>query len=1010
MLEKLRFYLRHSINDLRVNGQRTLFALLCIAAGVAAIVSLQTLGVMIEDTLTGSVQESNRGDIRVEPGSASRGRSADDEDALVAPGDDEFTTDKFTMAGVERIREWLDERFDGEAALTYRQPFDSMTSGVSVSIPDKSNKPFVIGIVVETDIYPFYGEVQDDDGRPLSELINAPTDVVFSQNLADELDAEVGDIVQISGASEDFTLRGIVPTSAEGGFEETSLLGALLGYYYLDVSAVSLFPDIEPGADVLYIRLPDPDEADRTATRLRGAFFGVETTTTTQIREQNTQVADAVNQLVVVMGLVSLLIGGIGIVNTMLVVVSRRTTEIAVLKTVGLEGEQITLLFMVESVLMGLLGSLLGVVLGWAATFLLKGGAEAFLAQSLTFRLALEPAVTGIIVGMLVTTIFGFLPTIAAGQVRPNLVLRPSDTVVPRAGRLRSFVVVLVVMLALSAVAQGLIGDLLATGQTIGESRDDSLRGRRTTEDVVELPEALEDLDMIQIATGGIGAFLGLLMAIPMLIGGIGAGWTRGNPLLRILRWLGILALPVLIGLFGVAVPALLLMFVTFIIVGILYLILLLLIWLVGRFFPTFRFVDLKLALRSMLSTKGRAASTLLALVVGVFTLSLLTMLADSITNLFERVLIDETGGNVIVLAAGSRDGLDRVEERLDSVEGVNSYAAVATYSTELISIKDVSADRTLTRGALQSRIRAGEGDEWGLYTFNEVDARGLGSNLPDVKFLAGRQLDPSDTGPWDPDAGEYPPIVISIWPSTKDLGIEPGDLITFNVHGAQSIFGGSQPRSERVTFRIAGMVDRTGSQVSVNFSATNYAPQSAFPDALTPNRVSAIVDVDEDQIGALRRELSHVPGVFVLETRFLNDLINRIIDQFTSFPILVAALALFTGGVVIANSVALSTLERRREIGIMKAVGLQRERVLGMLLLEYGLMGFIGGLIGVGIGATILLLIFTVGMGGELGTAVPWGTALMLMGLCVVIALVAAILTAWGASGEKPLNILRYE
>ena len=71
-----------------------------------------------------------------------------------------------------------------------------------------------------------------------------------------------------------------------------------------------------------------------------------------------------------------------------------------------------------------------------------------------------------------------------------------------------------------------------------------------------------------------------------------------------------------------------------------------------------------------------------------------------------------------------------------------------------------------------------------------------------------------------------------------------------------------------------------------------------------------------------------------------LNDLINRVIDQFTSFPILVAALALVVGGIVIANSVALSTLERRREIGIMKAVGLQRERVLGMLLLENGLMG----------------------------------------------------------------------
>src|SRR5215813_11598826 len=66
MIEKLNFYFRHSLNDLRVNGQRTFFALLCIAAGVAAIVSLQTVAVMIGDTLEGNLQATNRGDIRVE--------------------------------------------------------------------------------------------------------------------------------------------------------------------------------------------------------------------------------------------------------------------------------------------------------------------------------------------------------------------------------------------------------------------------------------------------------------------------------------------------------------------------------------------------------------------------------------------------------------------------------------------------------------------------------------------------------------------------------------------------------------------------------------------------------------------------------------------------------------------------------------------------------------------------------------------------------------------------------
>jgi putative ABC transport system permease protein len=120
----------------------------------------------------------------------------------------------------------------------------------------------------------------------------------------------------------------------------------------------------------------------------------------------------------------------------------------------------------------------------------------------------------------------------------------------------------------------------------------------------------------------------------------------------------------------------------------------------------------------------------------------------------------------------------------------------------------------------------------------------------------------------------------------------------------------------------------------------------------------------------------------------------------------MVALLGLVVGGVVIANSVALTTMERRREIAVMKSVGLQRERVLGMLLLENGILGFIGGLLGVGI--SLLALIILLAVGG--GLVIPYGTALLLMLLCVLVALIAAGTTAWGASGEKPLNVLRYE
>ncbi|NTU65779.1 MAG: hypothetical protein HGB05_20840, partial [Chloroflexi bacterium] len=64
-------------------------------------------------------------------------------------------------------------------------------------------------------------------------------------------------------------------------------------------------------------------------------------------------------------------------------------------------------------------------------------------------------------------------------------------------------------------------------------------------------------------------------------------------------------------------------------------------VWLLGRLIQRVAFVDLKIAMRGMLATKGRGASTLVALVIGIFTLSVITMLVDSITNALEQVRPD---------------------------------------------------------------------------------------------------------------------------------------------------------------------------------------------------------------------------------------------------------------------------------------------------------------------------------------------------------------------------------
>jgi putative ABC transport system permease protein len=537
---------------------------------------------------------------------------------------------------------------------------------------------------------------------------------------------------------------------------------------------------------------------------------------------------------------------------------------------------------------------------------------------------------------------------------------------------------------------------------------------------VLKDPEISSGLRLKSI-TAGLGAFYGLLIAVPLVLNGFASMRARRrgrNWLLQVLRWLATLVIvPVLGALFGYYVPAIVILTITVILVGYLYIALWMVIWAVGggRFreifpgilvllFPLFwplipvlivliiptwtlgwliqrfTFVDFKIAMRSMLATKGRGASTLVALVVGVFTLSLITMMVDTITQTFQNLLEDVAGGNILVLSAGGQDTMDDVRTVFDAnPDYVRSYAIIANFDTRLTQYYDVSA------GQEASRARSG------AWYFGTVDGREITSNLPDLNFIAGRNLDPAlDSAP---DADGYWSIVaVKGQDETPPVDLGVGDRLVYSLPGGE------------VKFRIVGIGEQ-----GLSFSDSNlYAPLPAF-DGYKANSVFAIADVKEDHIRDIRRSLAQVPGAFVLETRLINDLLNRIIGQFTSFPILVAALALVTGGVVIANAVALSTLERRREIGVMKAIGLQRERVLGMLLLENGLMGIVGGLIGVGIGFVGLVISLT---RSDLGsnTAIPYGTAFALMGLCILISLGAALLSVWGASGEKPLNVLRYE
>ena len=91
---------------------------------------------------------------------------------------------------------------------------------------------------------------------------------------------------------------------------------------------------------------------------------------------------------------------------------------------------------------------------------------------------------------------------------------------------------------------------------------------------------------------------------------------------------------------------------------------------------------------------------------------------------------------------------------------------------------------------------------------------------------------------------------------------------------------------------------------------------------------------------------------------QFIDGLIGRLIEQFAAIPTIVGLLSLLAAAAIMANTVALSTLERRRQIGILKAIGLKSGRVLKVMFIESSLVGLLSAVLGIGASALLISLL----------------------------------------------------
>ena len=180
---------------------------------------------------------------------------------------------------------------------------------------------------------------------------------------------------------------------------------------------------------------------------------------------------------------------------------------------------------------------------------------------------------------------------------------------------------------------------------------------------------------------------------------------------------------------------------------------------------------------------------------------------------------------------------------------------------------------------------------------------------------------------------------------------------------------------------------------------------------------VNEIDRVKADIERALRKERNEDEGkeTFQVTTseQFLEAFIN-IFGVVQAVLVGIAAISLLVGGIGIANTMYTSVLERTKEIGTMKAVGAKNSDILILFLIESGMLGLIGGVIGIGVGLGLSKTaeyIATAQLGTNLLQAsIDPVLILGALAFSFLIGTASGVFPAMQAAKLKPVDALRYE